>query len=76
MTGNDLIETGGMDDAERLQTPSPGPSNEPTTLHEILQQEKQEFEAKMERSARKKRWLLGKYFIFSYYSFFIKLNFF
>ncbi|KAK3861276.1 hypothetical protein Pcinc_032726 [Petrolisthes cinctipes] len=35
------------------------PSTEPATLHEVIQQEKLEFEEKMERAARRKRWLLA-----------------
>lgn len=39
------------------------PSNaEKPTLHEILMQEKQDFEAKVHRAARRKRWLKGKCF--------------
>ncbi|KAK8379722.1 hypothetical protein O3P69_019607 [Scylla paramamosain] len=51
---------GGVGAAEHppLAPSTPGPS-EPSTLHEILQQEKIEFEEKMERAARRKRWLLA-----------------
>lgn len=33
---------------------------EKLTLHEILMQEKLDFEAKVQRAARRKRWLKGK----------------
>lgn len=35
------------------------PVNERPTLHEILMQEKLDFEAKVHRAARRKRWLKG-----------------
>ncbi|KAG0712235.1 DmX-like protein 2 [Chionoecetes opilio] len=40
-------------------TPATPGTAEPATLHEIIQQEKLEFEEKLERAARRKRWLLG-----------------
>jgi len=36
------------------------PSTERPTLHEILMQDKQDFEAKVMRAAKRKRWLKGK----------------
>lgn len=39
---------------------NPRPVNERPTLHEILMQEKLDFEAKVHRAARRKRWLKGK----------------
>nr|XP_045610736.1 dmX-like protein 2 [Procambarus clarkii] len=56
---SDLIES---IPADEIGDPMPLPSvpaTEPATLHEILQQEKLEFEDKMERAARRKRWLLA-----------------
>ena len=50
---------GGGADHTPIGPATPGPP-EPSTLHEILQQEKIEFEEKMERAARRKRWLLGE----------------
>lgn len=48
--------------------PNPRPVNERPTLHEILMQEKLDFEAKVHRAARRKRWLKGKdFFSFSCY---------
>lgn len=46
------------------ETPIPGsrPFNERPTLHEILIAEKQDFEAKVQRAARRKRWLKGRFF--------------
>lgn len=38
------------------------PLNEKPTLHEILMQEKQDFEAKVHRAARRKRWLKGLFY--------------
>lgn len=53
-------------DANERDTPVPGarPFNDRPTLHEILIAEKQDFEAKVQRAARRKRWLKGmcKYF--------------
>lgn len=48
-------------DANDRETPVPGarPFNERPTLHEILIAEKQDFEAKVQRAARRKRWLKG-----------------
>ncbi|XP_076053753.1 rabconnectin-3 alpha isoform X2 [Oratosquilla oratoria] len=57
VTGEDLVETGMGEETEKPRSPSPIPTSEPSTLHEILQQEKLEFEAKMERAAKRKRWL-------------------
>ncbi|XP_069954424.1 dmX-like protein 2 isoform X5 [Cherax quadricarinatus] len=55
----DLIEPIPADEmGEAISLPSV-PSTEPATLHEILQQEKLEFEEKMERAARRKRWLMA-----------------
>lgn len=45
-----------MDDAA-AGPPSAPVRNEKPTLHEILMQEKQDFEAKVQRAARRKRWL-------------------
>lgn len=42
-------------------TSNPKPVNEKPTLHEILMQEKLDFEAKVHRAARRKRWLKGKF---------------
>ncbi|XP_071522289.1 dmX-like protein 2 [Panulirus ornatus] len=56
---NDLIEAIPPDEVAD-HTPLPSmPMTEPSTLHEILQQEKLEFEEKMERAARRKRWLMA-----------------
>lgn len=55
-----LIESIPTDEGGDIMAPSPVPLAEPSTLHEILQQEKIEFEEKMERAARRKRWLMGK----------------
>lgn len=48
-------------DANDRDTPVPGtrPFNDRPTLHEILIAEKQDFEAKVQRAARRKRWLKG-----------------
>lgn len=64
-------------------TSNPRPVNERPTLHEILMQEKLDFEAKVHRAARRKRWLKGKFrfptmisdeFLFYYCSFDIIAN--
>ncbi|KAK7072832.1 DmX-like protein 1 [Halocaridina rubra] len=57
--GTNLIKSLPVEEGEPLPAPSPINLNEPSTLHEILQQEKLEFEEKLERAARRKRWLLG-----------------
>ncbi|XP_042889042.1 dmX-like protein 2 isoform X6 [Penaeus japonicus] len=54
-----LIESIPTDEGGDIMAPSPVPLAEPSTLHEILQQEKIEFEEKMERAARRKRWLMA-----------------
>lgn len=48
-------------DPNDRETPIPGarPFNDRPTLHEILIAEKQDFEAKVQRAARRKRWLKG-----------------
>lgn len=58
-------ESNPTDDRE---TPTPGarPFNERPTLHEILIAEKQDFEAKVQRAARRKRWLKGMQQTFSF----------
>lgn len=55
-------------------TPVPGARmfNDRPTLHEILAAEKQDFEAKVQRAARRKRWLKGKLNIFSGFVEYIK----
>ncbi|XP_050731976.1 dmX-like protein 2 isoform X2 [Eriocheir sinensis] len=50
---------GGGAEQPPMAANTPGPPSEPATLHEILQQEKAEFEEKMERAGRRKRWLLA-----------------
>ncbi|XP_068239086.1 dmX-like protein 2 isoform X2 [Palaemon carinicauda] len=57
--GPDLIKSLPADEAEQIPVPSPININEPSTLHEILQQEKLEFEEKLERAAKRKRWLMA-----------------
>lgn len=53
-------------DTSQLDRETPVPQqrnfNEKPTLHEILMQEKLDFEAKVHRAARRKRWLKGKRF--------------
>ena len=41
-------------------SPQVGSTVEGTSLQDILQQEKLQFEEKLERAARRKKWLLGK----------------
>lgn len=55
-------EDGNPTDSNDRDTPVPGarPFNDRPTLHEILIAEKQDFEAKVQRAARRKRWLKGK----------------
>lgn len=57
-TGNE--DTNPLEQSDR-ETPIPGNRtfNERPTLHEILIAEKQDFEAKVQRAARRKRWLKG-----------------
>lgn len=57
---NSADETNQADPNDR-ETPVPGsrPFNDRPTLHEILIAEKQDFEAKVQRAARRKRWLKG-----------------
>lgn len=50
-----LSDEGGMVD-DMVQPCKPG---EQPTLHEILMAEKLDFEAKVQRAARRKRWLKG-----------------
>lgn len=46
-------------DREYTGTPTMMRPGEKPTLHEILMAEKLDFEAKVERAARRKRWLKG-----------------
>ncbi|XP_055296544.1 dmX-like protein 2 isoform X5 [Sitodiplosis mosellana] len=52
-------EDGNQGETNDRETPIPGarPFNDRPTLHEILIAEKQDFEAKVQRAARRKRWL-------------------
>lgn len=54
-------DEGNPADPNDRETPVPGarPFNDRPTLHEILIAEKQDFEAKVQRAARRKRWLKG-----------------
>lgn len=60
---NAVNEDGNPLDQNDRDTPVPGGRvfNDRPTLHEILIAEKQDFEAKVQRAARRKRWLKGKY---------------
>lgn len=55
---NVTVDDPSNNDIDR-DTPILRPLNEKPTLHEILMQEKQDFEAKVQRAARRKRWLKG-----------------
>lgn len=46
--------------AEDLITSSSAPAGEVANLHEILHREKLQFEEKLERAARRRRWLAGR----------------
>lgn len=48
-----------VQDREYTGTPTMMRPGEKPTLHEILMAEKLDFEAKVERAARRKRWLKG-----------------
>lgn len=55
-------------DGQTMETASAIPHQRPSTtekpsLHEILMQEKQDFEAKVQRAARRKRWLKGRFYL-------------
>lgn len=59
---NSAADESNQADPNDRETPVPGtrPSfNDRPTLHEILIAEKQDFEAKVQRAARRKRWLKG-----------------
>lgn len=49
----------GQDVREHVGTPTMMRPGEKPTLHEILMAEKLDFEAKVERAAKRKRWLKG-----------------
>lgn len=49
-----LLDEGGMVDDTQPSKPGEQP-----TLHEILMAEKLDFEAKVQRAARRKKWLKG-----------------
>lgn len=44
---------------EMNSTPTPHKAGEKPTLHEILMAEKLDFEAKVQRAAKRKKWLKG-----------------
>ena len=60
-------DDGAQGETNDRETPVPGvrPFNDRPTLHEILIAEKQDFEAKVQRAARRKRWLKGKLRIYT-----------
>lgn len=58
LTEDSMIEM--QDGRECSGTPTMMRPGERPTLHEILMAEKLDFEAKVERAAKRKRWLKGK----------------
>lgn len=48
-----------QDFREINSTPTPHKAGEKPTLHEILMAEKMDFEAKVQRAAKRKKWLKG-----------------
>lgn len=69
-----------MDPREFSSTPTLKNSTDKPTLHDILLAEKIDFEAKVQRAARRKKWLKGikmscfyKYFYINLYIFFLLL---
>lgn len=54
----------GQDNRDYTGTPTMMRPGEKPTLHEILMAEKLDFEAKVERAAKRKRWLKGLCHIF------------
>lgn len=65
------IDIGDSSESEQFQDGEGGGGMEITsakpTLHEILVQEKLDFEAKVQRAAKRKRWLRGKKFILNHF---------
>lgn len=53
------LETSVLDNREFTSTPTLKNSAEKPTLHDILLAEKIDFEAKVQRAARRKKWLQG-----------------
>lgn len=51
---------------ERSDTPTPSTKHEWPTLHEILMAEKIDFENKVQRAAKRKKWLKGNLFCHNY----------
>lgn len=60
-SGTELVDIN-AEEEDKMRTPSPAPtSDQPTTLHEILQQENLEFDYKRKRAVIRKRWLVGEW---------------
>lgn len=60
-TTTDEIESSDLEPSSDLENTQSVEINPKPTLHEILVQEKLDFEVKVQRAAKRKRWLRGKY---------------
>ncbi len=58
------LDSSVYDGSEMSNTPTPKFSSEKPTLHEILIAEKLDFEMKVQRATRRKKWLKGKFYWF------------
>lgn len=62
-TASDVIDSSDLEPSPEPENAQLTEYNPKPTLHEILVQEKLDFEAKVQRAAKRKRWLRGQYFM-------------
>lgn len=60
-TTSETVESLDLEQSQELENTGAELSTSKPTLHEILVQEKLDFEAKVQRAAKRKRWLRGKF---------------
>lgn len=63
-TTTEPVESSDLEQSQEIETSGAVLSTSKPTLHEILVQEKLDFEAKVQRAAKRKRWLRGMFVLF------------
>lgn len=58
-TTTESVESSDLDQSQEIESSGTVLSTSKPTLHEILVQEKLDFEAKVQRAVKRKRWLRG-----------------